>query len=213
MALSTKITQAVKVAQKQAEAAVADVRGQLVQVEDRIPEVQVDPTPFYAVVGAANIAIDTVRTAGEQLEVARQQAKGADLRTSAKKEADQLQKDLQKRIADLQGRTAELQKLAATYAERFVTRAQDLPARVLNEGLVIASNAKDQYDAAAARGEKVVTDLRSQGERTAYDLAERGTATVTRGRRVAESASSEGEKVGQSIADVVAKDVSTLGSE
>ena len=67
-----------------------------------MPEVQVDPTPFYAVVGAANIAIDTVRTAGEQLEVARKQAKGVDLRKGAKKEADQLQKDLQKRIVDLQ---------------------------------------------------------------------------------------------------------------
>src|SRR6478735_727441 len=213
MALSKKITKAVKDAQKQAEAAVADVRGQLVQVEGRMPEVQVDPTPFYAVVGAANIAIDTVRTAGEQLEVARKQAKGVDLRKGAKKEADQMQKDLQKRIVDLQGRTTELQKLATTYAERFVTRAQDLPARVLNEGLVIASNAKDQYDAAAARGEKVVTDLRAHGERTAYDLAERGTATVTRGRRVAGAAVSEGEKVAKSLMDVVAKDASKIGSQ
>ena len=182
MALSKKITKAVKDAQKQAEAAVADVRGQLVQVEGRMPDVQVDATPFYAVVGAANIAIDTVRTAGEQLEVARKQAKGLDLRKGAKKEADQMQKDLQKRIVDLQGRTTELQKLATTYAERFVTRAQDLPARVLNEGLVIASNAKDQYDAAAARGEKVVTDLRAHGERTAYDLADHGSPWPCRAR-------------------------------
>ena len=213
MALSKKITKAVKDAQKQAEAAVADVRGQLVQVEGRMPEVQVDPTPFYAVVGAANIAIDTVRTAGEQLEVARKQAKGVDLRKGAKKEADQMQKDLQKRIIDLQGRTTELQKLATTYAERFVTRAQDLPARVLNEGLVIASNAKDQYDAAAARGEKVVTDLRAQGERTAFGIAERGTATVTRGRRVAETAVTEGEKVAKTLKGAVVKDASKLGSQ
>jgi hypothetical protein len=213
MALTKKITQAVKDAQKQAEAAVADVRGQLVQVEGRMPDVQVDPTPFYAVVGAANIAIDTVRTAGEQLEVARRQAKGVDLRKGAKKEANQLQKDLQKRIVDLQNRTADLQKLATTYAERFVTQAQDLPARVLNEGLVIASNAKDQYDAAAARGEKVVTDLRAQGERTAFDLSERGTATVTRGRRVAGTAVTEGEKVAKSLMDVVAKDASKIGSQ
>ena len=141
MALSKKITKAVKDAQKQAEAAVADVRGQLVQVEDRMPDVQVDPTPFYAVVGAANIAIDTVRTAGEQLEVARTQAKGVDLRKGAQKEADQLQKDLQKRIKELQKGTALLQSLATTYAEKFVTQGKDLPAQVLNQGLVIASNA------------------------------------------------------------------------
>ena len=213
MALSKKITKAVKDAQKQAEAAVADVRGQLGQIDGKLPDVAVDPTPFYAVVGAANIALDTVLAAGEQLEAARKQAKAVDLRKGAKKEADHLQKDLQKRIVDLQGRTFELQKLATTYAERFVTQAQDLPARVLNEGLVIASNAKDQYDAAAARGEKVVTDLRAQGERTAFGLAERGTATVTRGRRVAETAVTEGEKVAQSLLDVVVKDTSKVGAQ
>jgi hypothetical protein len=213
MALNKKITQAVKDAQKQAEAVVADVRDQLGHLDGKLPEVTVDPTPFYAVVGAANIAIDTVRAAGEQLEAARRQAKGVDVRGGAKKEADQLQKELQKRIVDLQGRTLELQKLATTYADRFVTQAQDLPARVLNEGLVIASNAKDQYDAAAARGEKVVTDLRAQGERTAFDLAERGTATVTRGRHVAETAVNEGEKVAQSLLDVVVKDASKVGAQ
>ena len=213
MALSKKISKAVKDAQTQAEAAVADVRGQLGQIDGKLPEVAVDPTPFYAVVGAANIAIDTVRSASEQLDAARKQAKAVDLRKGAKKEADQLQKELQKRIVDLQGRTIELQKLATKYADRFVTQAQDLPARVLNEGLVIASNAKDQYDAAAARGEKVVTDLRAQGERTAFGLAERGTATVTRGRRVAETAVSEGEKVAQTLKGVVVKDASKLGSQ
>jgi len=213
MALNKKITQAVKDAQKQAEAVVADVRDQLGHLDGKLPEVTVDPTPFYAVVGAANIAIDTVRAAGEQLEAARRQAKGVDVRGGAKKEADQLQKELQKRIVDLQGRTLELQKLATKYADRFVTQAQDLPARVLNEGLVIASNTKDQYDAAAARGEKVVTDLRAQGERTAFDLAERGTATVTRGRHVAETAVNEGEKVAQSLLDVVVKDASKVGAQ
>ncbi|GAB3871807.1 hypothetical protein [Terrabacter terrigena] len=213
MALSQKITKAVKDAQKQAEAAVADVRGQLGHLDGKLPEVSVDPTPFYAVVGAADIAIDTVRSASEQLEAARKQAKGVDLREGAMKEADQLQKELQKRIVDLQGRTVELQKLATRYADRFVAQAQDLPARVLNESLVIASNAKDQYDAAAARGEKLVTDLRAQGERTAFGLAERGTATVTRGRRVAETAVTEGEKVAQSLVDVVVEDASKVGAQ
>jgi hypothetical protein len=161
MALSDKITKAVKDAQKQAEAAAVDVRGQLDEIEGRLPEVSVDPTPFYAVVGAANIALDTVRAAGVQLDLTRKQAKGLDLRKGAKKEAAELQKDLEKRIVDLQKSTAALQKIATTYADKFVAQAQDLPAQVLNQGLVIASNAKDQYDAAAARGEKVVTDLRA----------------------------------------------------
>ena len=214
MALSKKITQAVKDAQKQAESTAADVRAQFdKQLDGKLPEVHIDPTPFYAVVGAAEVALDTVKAAGEQLEAARKQAQGVDLRQGAKKEADVLQKDLMKRIADLQGRTAELQKLAAKYAERFVAQAQDLPAHVLNQGLVIASNAKDQYDAAAVRGEKAVTDLRAQSQKAAFEAVERGNALVTRGRRVAKTAASEGGKVAQGIVDAVSDDAAKVGAQ
>ena len=214
MALSKKITEAVKDAQKQAEATVADVRAQFDrQFDGKLPEVHVDPTPFYAVVGAAEVALDTVKTAGEQLEAARKQAQGIDLRAGAKKEADVLQKDLMKRIADLQGRTAELQKLAAKYAERIFAEAQELPAHVLNQGLVMASNAKDQYDAAAARGEKAVTDLRAQGERAAFDAVERSNALVARGRRVAKTAATEGTKVAKGVAGAVAADTKQVGDQ
>ena len=47
MALNQKkISKAVKDAQKQAEAAVADMRSQF---DDRLPDLTVDPTPFFAV--------------------------------------------------------------------------------------------------------------------------------------------------------------------
>jgi hypothetical protein len=163
MALSKKLVKAVKDAQKQVEATVAEVRG---AVDGRLTDLNVDPTPFYAVVGAANIAVDTIRNAGEQLEAARKQTKAADLRKGARKEAAELQKDLQKRVADLQKRTTELQHLATQLADRFAAQAQDLPAQVLNQGLHLAGNAKDQYDAAAVRGAKVVGDLRSHGEQS-----------------------------------------------
>jgi hypothetical protein len=165
MALSKKLVKAVKEAQKQAEATAAEIRGAL---DGTLPDlnVNVDPTPFYAVVGAANMAVETIRNAGEQLDAARRQTKGADLRKGARKEAAELQKDLQKRVADLQTRTTELQHLATQFADRFIARAQDLPAHALNQGFVLASNAKDQYDAAAVRGAKVVGDLRSQGEQS-----------------------------------------------
>jgi hypothetical protein len=156
MALSKKLVKAVKDAQKQVEATVAEVRG---AVDGRLPDLNVDPTPFYAVVGAANIAVDTIRNAGEQLEAARKQTKSADLRKGARKEAAELQKDLQKR-------TTELQQLATQLADRFAAQAQDLPAQVLNQSLQLAGNAKDQYDAAAVRGAKVVGDLRSHGEQS-----------------------------------------------
>ncbi len=214
MALSKKITEAVKDAQKQAEATVADVRAQFDrQFDGKLPEVHVDPTPFYAVVGAAEVALDTVKAAGEQLEAARKQAQGLDLRAGAKKETDVLQKDLMQRIADLQGRTAELQKLAAKYAERFFAEAQELPAHVLNQGLVLASNAKDQYDAAAVRGEKVVTDLRAQSEKAAFDAVERSNALVSRGRRVAKTAATEGTKVAKGVVGVVSDDAKQVSDQ
>jgi hypothetical protein len=203
MALTKKLTKAVKDAQKQAETTVAEVRDTL---DKRIVDAPVDPTPFYAIVGAADIAMGTVRTASEQLEASRAQARKVDLRKGAKKEAQELQKDLQKRITELQNRTADLQKLAASYADRFVAQAQELPAQVLNQGLVLASNAKDQYDAAAARGEKVVTDLRATGEKTAAELADRSGAVVARGKNVAQTAVTEGEKVAKTLRDVVSED-------
>jgi hypothetical protein len=163
MALSKKLVKAVKDAQKQVEATVAEVRG---AVDGKLPDLNVDPTPFYAVVGAADLAVDTIRNAGEQLEAARKQTKSADLRKGARKEAAQLQKDLQKRVTVLQKRTTELQQLATQLADRFAAQAQDLPAQVLNQSLQLAGNAKDQYDAAAVRGAKVVGDLRSHGEQS-----------------------------------------------
>ena len=178
MALSDKITKAVKDAQKQAEAAAADVRGQLDGIEGKLPDVSVDATPFYAVVGAANIALDTVKTASEQLDLARRQAKNLDLRKGAQKEANQIQKDLQKRIKDLQKGTTQLQALATTYAEKFVTQGKDLPAQVLNQGLVIASNAKDQYDAAAKTADTAKTAAAKTAE-TAKTAAENTTGATT----------------------------------
>lgn len=206
MALSKKISKAVKDAQRQANTAVADVRDTL---DRRLPEVEIDPTPFYAVVGAANMAVDTVRAAGEQLDAARRQAAHLELRKGAKKEA----KDLQKLVGDLQHKTAELQRLAGKYAERLLTQAQELPVALLNQSLLVASNAKDQYDAAAARGEKVVTDLRVQEEKAAADLNERSEAVMARGRNLATAAAREAEKLAGTAFDVVADDAATLGSQ
>jgi hypothetical protein len=176
MGLSKKLVKAVKQAQKQAEATVAEVRGVL---DSRLSDVNVDPAPFYAVIGAANRAVDTIKHAGEQLEAARKQANSADLRDGARKEAADLQKELQKRIADLQVRAAEMQKLAGQLAEKVLARAQDIPAQVMNQGLVIASNAKDQYDAAADRGERVVSEMRGHAEQATDEAAAAAEALAT----------------------------------
>lgn len=210
MALTKKITKAVQDAQKQATEAVADMREQL---DVALPEMHVDLTPFYAVVGAASMAVDTVTAAGEQLEVAAKQASTKDLGKEVRKGAKKEVADLQKRITELQKRTVELQELATKFADRFVQQAQDIPARVLNEGLVMASNAKDRYDAAAARGEKVVTDLRLQEEKLARDLVGRSEAAMTRGRKVAKQAITETEKVAGTLRDVVSDDAAKVTSQ
>lgn len=207
MALSKKLVKAVKQAQKQAEATVVEVREAL---DARLSDVNVDPTPFYAVIGAANRAVDTIKHAGEQLEVAAKQASTADLRKGAKKEAAELQKELQKRIADLQTRTTEMQKLAGQLAEKVLARAQDLPAQVMNQGLVLASNAKDQYDAAAGRGERVVSDMRTDVEEAADEATSRAKAAGTRTRKVAGTVVEEGEDLTQTVAEAVQDDAEEI---
>ncbi|MGN6753014.1 MAG: hypothetical protein ACTHJJ_10735 [Intrasporangium sp.] len=176
MALGKKLVSAVKQAQKQAEATVAEVRGVL---DARLSDANVDPVPFYAVIGAANRAVDTIKHAGEQLEAVRKQANAADLREGARNEAAELQRELQKRIADLQIRAAEMQKIAGQLAEKVLARAQDLPAQVMNQGLVLASNAKDQYDAAADRGERVVSEMRSHADQATDEAAAAAEALAT----------------------------------
>lgn len=207
MALSKKLVKAVKDAQKQAEATVAEVRAAL---DARMNDVKLDLTPFYAVVGAADLTVDTIKHAAEQLEAARTQAGVADLREGAKKEAAELQQDLQKRIADLQARTTEMQKLAAELAEKVLTQAQDLPARVMNQGLVLASNAKDQYDAAAERGEHVVADLRTQRDKATEDVTKRSQEAVTRAKKVASTVVDEGKDLGQTVAGALQDDVAEI---
>ena len=107
MALTKKITKAVKDAQKQAEAAVKDVRGQLVQIEGRHARPHVDPTPFFAVVGAANIAIDTVRAAGDELEVARQGGQGRRPAQGCQEGGEPVAEGPPEALDDLQTRTAD----------------------------------------------------------------------------------------------------------
>jgi hypothetical protein len=210
MALTNKITKAIQDAQKQATEAAADMREQL---DMALPEMHVDLTPFYAVVGAASLAVDTVTHAGEQLEVAARQASSTGLRKEVRKGAKKEMADLQKRVADLQERTAELQRLAAKFADRFVAQAQDIPAQVINQGLVLASNAKDRYDAAAARGEKVMIDLRAQEEKLARDLAGRSEAALTRGRKVAKATVTETERVADTLRDVVSDDAAKMSGQ
>lgn len=207
MALSKKLVKAVKKAQKQAEATMAEVRE---AIDARLPEVNVDPTPFYAVVGAADRVVDTIKHAAEQLEATRQQAKVADLREGAKKEAADLQKELQERILDLQNRTAELQRLAAQLADKVLTRAQDLPAQVMNQGLVLASNAKDQFDAAADRGERVVSEIRAHGDQVADEAATRSEEAATRVKEVAGTVVDESEDLTQTIAEAVQDDAEQI---
>lgn len=210
MALSKKIAKAVKDTQKQAEATAADVREAF---DARIADLNVDPTPLYAIVGAADLALDTVRHAGDQIDASRREVSTSGLRKGTKKEAAQLQKELKKRIAELQDRTAELQQLAAKFADNFVATAQDLPALVLNQGLVMAGNAREQYDAAAVRGEQVIADLRHQGDRMATDMTQRSERAMARGRKVAKTVAAEGEKVARVTGDVVQDDAGAIGAQ
>ena len=93
----------------------------------------VDATPFFAAVGATDLAVEKVR--------------------EARLRADKARAELSADLAP-----AKVQARATTIADQV----KEIPAVVLNETLVIGGKVAEGYDELAARGHKLVTRLRSQ---------------------------------------------------
>jgi hypothetical protein len=93
----------------------------------------VDTTPFFAAVGATDLAVEKVRQARLRADKARVEL-GADLAP------------------------AKVQARATTLADHV----KDIPSVVLNETLVLGGKVSEGYDELAARGQKLVTRLRNQ---------------------------------------------------
>jgi heparin binding hemagglutinin HbhA len=139
----------------------------------------VDTTPFFAVVGATDLAVEKVR----------------DARVRAMKTRDEIATDLAP--ATVQAR-----------ATKVADSVKEIPAVALNQTLVVGGKVAEGYDELAARGKTLVTRVRNQkatqdlvaqaevtvaqakgavtsARRAAADIERSAKATITTGRKEA----------------------------
>jgi hypothetical protein len=104
----------------------------------------VDTTPFFAAVGATDLAVEKVREARLRADKAR-----AELALRADKARTELSADLAP--ATVQAR-----------ATKVADQVREIPALALNQTLVVGGKFAEGYDELAARGHKLVTRLQNQ---------------------------------------------------
>jgi len=110
-----------------------------------------DTTPVLAAVGLTDLAVEKVRDARTKAVTRRADFDGAALQAKA-----------QKRVTEV------------------VEQGKDLPALALNRGLELAGKAQEQYETAAARGDRLVKRVRNQ--KSTKDLLAQAEATFSLGK-------------------------------
>ena len=118
----------------------------------------VDTTPFFAAVGATDLAVEKVREARLRADKAR-----ADLAVRAEKARVELSTDLAP--ANVQAR-----------ATKAVDDAKEIPALAINQTMVFGGKLTEAYDELAARGHKLVK--RIQNQKATKDLVAQADTTV-----------------------------------
>ena len=118
----------------------------------------VDTTPFFAAVGATDLAVEKVREARLRADKAR-----ADFAVRADKARTELSADLAP--ANVQAR-----------ATKVADQVREIPALALNQTLVVGGKFAEGYDELAARGHKLVTRL--QNQKATKDLVAQADTTV-----------------------------------
>jgi len=118
----------------------------------------VDTTPFFAVVGATDLAVEKVREARLRADKAR-----ADFAVRADKARTELSADLAP--ANVQAR-----------ATKVADQVLELPALALNQTLVVGGKFAEGYDELATRGHKLVK--RIQNQKATKDLVAQADTTV-----------------------------------
>ena len=118
----------------------------------------VDTTPFFAAVGATDLAVEKVREARLRADKAR-----ADFAVRADKARTELSADLAP--ANVQAR-----------ATKVADQVREIPALALNQTLVVGGKFAEGYDELAARGHKLVT--RIQNQKATKDLVAQADTTV-----------------------------------
>jgi heparin binding hemagglutinin HbhA len=122
-----------------------------------------EPTPLYALVGATDLAIESVRHA--LADATRRQAE-------IQAQFEHLQTELTKRRNDVQKLLSEPKRLQA--------ELEQVPGLVLGRTMEAAARAETRYEELATRGKTLVERLDLQ--KTTQDLVESGKATLSRTR-------------------------------
>ena len=153
----------------------------------------VDTTPFYAVVGATDLAVEKVR----------------DARVRALKTRDEI-------VTDLAPATVQAR------ATKVADQVKEIPAVAINQTMVVGGKVAEGYDELAARGKNLVTRIRRQkatqdfvaqaettvaqakgavtsARRAALEIERSAKATITTGRK-------EAAKVAHVLGDTVAEE-------
>jgi len=167
----------------------------------------VDTTPFFAVVGTADLAVEKVREARLQADKAR---------TDLAKRAEAARADLEPAV---------VQARAAKVAEQV----KELPALALNQGLVAGGAVAQGYTDLATRGKDLVRRVRTQqatkdlvaqaettvaqakgavttARKAAADIERSAKATITTGRK-------EAVKVATAVAGSVERETQAVQAE
>ena len=118
----------------------------------------VDTTPFFAVVGATDLAVEKVREARLRADKAR-----ADFAVRADKARTELSADLAP--ANVQAR-----------ATKVADQVMEIPALALNQTLVVGGKVAEGYEELATRGHKLVK--RIQNQKATKDLVAQADTTV-----------------------------------
>ena len=118
----------------------------------------VDTTPFFAAVGATDLAVEKVREARLRADKAR-----ADLALRAERARVELSTDLAP--ANVQAR-----------ATKAVDDAKEIPALAINQTMVFGGKLTEAYDELAARGHELVKRIKNQ--KATKDLVAQADTTV-----------------------------------
>ncbi|KGN36663.1 hypothetical protein [Knoellia subterranea] len=134
---------------------------------------QTPATPFFAVVGATDLAVERAREARTTADKA-----VADARARADKAVADARVRADKTVADV--RTELAPAAVQKRAEIVLDDIKALPTKALNEGVARVDAVTKSYEGLATRGEKLVTRIKNQ--KATKDLVEQAETTISLGK-------------------------------
>ena len=170
-------------------------------------------TPFYAIAGAGDLAVEKVRAVGEDVTARFAKIDQKNLQTELSKELTKAQAELTKRfeaiVADARTAPAKLRELPKTAQAGFTTvlgqaeetyedlagRGKDLVERIRSQ------KATEDLEAAAKTTVSKAKATRTTAKKTAQTATRNVKATATSARKTAKAATKAAEAAAEKIGD------------